>query len=83
MEWLKHDANQMMKTTNMKTPMLIEQGSADEFLERELNFELFRETCSNRNNPATFHIREGYDHSYYFIATFIGDHLRFHSEQLF
>ena len=83
MEWLKHDANQMMKTTNMKTPMLIEQGSADEFLERELNFELFRETCSNRNYPATFHIREGYDHSYYFIATFIGDHLRFHSEQLF
>ena len=83
MEWLKHDANQMMKTTNMKTPMLIEQGSADEFLERELNFELFRETCSNRNYPATFHIREGYDHSYYFIATFIGDHLRFHSAQLF
>ena len=83
MEWLKHDANQMMKTTNMKTPMLIEQGSADEFLERELNFELFRETCSNRNYPATFHIREGYDHSYYFIATFIGDHRRFHSEQLF
>ena len=83
MEWLNHDANQMMKTTNMKTPMLIEQGSADEFLERELNFELFRETCSNRNYPATFHIREGYDHSYYFIATFIGDHLRFHSEQLF
>tara|TARA_B100000945_G_scaffold315096_1_gene313721 strand:- start:39 stop:872 length:834 start_codon:yes stop_codon:yes gene_type:complete len=83
MEWLKHDANQMIKTTNMKTPMLIEQGSADEFLERELNFELFRETCSNRNYPATFHIREGYDHSYYFIATFIGDHLRFHSEQLF
>ena len=83
MEWLKHDANQMMKTTNMKTPMLIEQGSADEFLESELNFELFRETCSNRNYPATFHVREGYDHSYYFIATFIGDHLRFHSEQLF
>ena len=83
MEWLKHDANQMMKTTNMKTPMLIEQGSADEFLERELNFELFRETCANRNYPATFHIREGYDLSYYFIATFIGDHLRFHGEQLF
>ena len=83
MEWLKHDANQMMKTTNMKTPMLIEQGSADEFLERELNFELFRGTCSDRNYPAKFHIKEGYDHSYYFIATFIGDHLRFHSEQLF
>ena len=83
MEWLKHDANEMMKTTSMKTPMLIEQGSDDDFLERELNFELFRETCSDRNYPATFRIKEGYDHSYYFIATFIEDHLRFHGEQLF
>ena len=83
MEWLKHDANELMKTTSMKTPMLIEQGSADDFLERELNFELFRETCSIRNYPATFRIKEGYDHSYYFIATFIEDHLRFHGEQLF
>jgi len=83
MEWLKHDANELMKTTSMKTPMLIEQGSADDFLERELNLELFRETCSDRNYPATFRIKEGYDHSYYFIATFIEDHLRFHSEQLF
>ena len=83
MEWLKHDANELMKTTSMKTPMLIEQGSADDFLERELNLELFRETCSDRNYPATFRIKEGYDHSYYFIATFIEDHLRFHGEQLF
>ena len=80
--WLKHDANELIKTTTMKTPMLIDQGSADDFLERELNFELFREACAGRNYPATFRMQEGYDHSYYFIASFIGDHLRFHSGHL-
>ena len=81
-EWLKHDANELIKTTTMKTPMLIDQGSADDFLERELNFELFREACAGRNYPATFRMQEGYDHSYYFIASFIGDHLRFHAGHL-
>ena len=81
-EWLKHDANELMKTTTMKTPVLIDQGTVDNFLERELNFELFRETCLNRNYPATFRMQEGYDHSYYFIATFIEDHLHFHANQL-
>ena len=80
--WLKHDANELIKTTAMKTPMLIDQGSADDFLERELNFELFREACAGRNYPATFRMQEGYDHSYYFIASFIGDHLRFHAGHL-
>ena len=81
-EWLKHDANELMKTTTMKTPVLIDQGTVDNFLERELNFELFRETCLNRDYPATFRMQEGYDHSYYFIATFIEDHLHFHAKQL-
>ena len=80
--WLKHDANELIKTTTMKTPMLIDQGSADDFLERELNFELFREACAGRNYPATFRMQDGYDHSYYFIASFIGDHLRFHARHL-
>jgi S-formylglutathione hydrolase len=66
----------------MKTQMLIDQGSADDFLERELNFELFEKTCKSRNNPATFRMQEGYDHSYFFISSFIEDHLRFHSENL-
>ena len=80
--WLKHDANELIKTTTMKTPMLIDQGTADDFLERELHFKLFREACAVKNYPATFRMQEGYDHSYYFIASFIGDHLRFHAEHL-
>jgi len=62
--------------------MLIDQGSADDFLERELNFKLFEKTCISRNYPATFRMQEGYDHSYFFISSFIEDHLRFHSEIL-
>ena len=81
-EWLRHDANELMKTTGMKTPILIDQGAADDFLESELNFELFRETCARKYYPATLRLQEGYDHSYYFIATFIEDHLRFHAEHL-
>ncbi|MEC8223408.1 MAG: alpha/beta hydrolase-fold protein, partial [SAR324 cluster bacterium] len=81
-DWKKHDANELLKTSDMKIPMLIDQGSADDFLERELNFELFEKTCKSRNYPATFRMQEGYDHSYFFISSFIEDHLRFHSENL-
>ena len=81
-DWKKHDANELMKTSDMKIPMLIDQGSADDFLERELNFELFEKTCKSKNYPATFRMQEGYDHSYFFISSFIEDHLRFHSENL-
>ncbi len=81
-DWKEHDANELMKTSDMKIPMLIDQGSADDFLERELNFKLFEKTCERRNYPATFRMQEGYDHSYFFISSFIEDHLRFHSENL-
>ena len=47
-DWKKHDANELMKTSDMKIPMLIDQGSADDFLERELNFKLFEKTCKSR-----------------------------------
>ena len=80
--WLKHDANELIKTTTTKTPMLIDQGSADDFLERELNFELFREACAGKNYPATFRMQEGYDHSYYFVSSFIGDQIIHHAKAL-
>ena len=62
--------------------MLIDQGSDDEFMEKQLNFKQFEGTCSIRNYPATFRMQEGYDHSYYFIASFMEDHMRFHAEEL-
>ena len=81
-DWLKHDANELMKTSSLNIPMLIDQGSEDEFLEKELNFKKFEVTCSSKNYPATFRMQKGYDHSYYFIASFIEDHIRFHAKEL-
>tara|TARA_B100001123_G_scaffold193780_1_gene220877 strand:+ start:232 stop:1068 length:837 start_codon:yes stop_codon:yes gene_type:complete len=81
-DWLKHDANELMKTSSLNIPMLIDQGSEDEFLENELNFKKFEVTCSTKNFPATFRMQKGYDHSYFFIASFIEDHIRFHAKEL-
>ena len=81
-DWLKHDANELMKTSYLNIPMLIDQGSEDEFLEKELNFKKFEITCSSKNYPATFRMQKGYDHSYFFIASFIEDHIRFHAKEL-
>ena len=81
-DWLEHDANELMKTSSISIPMLIDQGSDDEFLEKELNFKQFEDTCSKKNYPSTFRMHKGYDHSYYFIASFIEDHMRFHAKEL-
>ena len=81
-EWLKHDANELMKSNSLSLPMLIDQGSDDEFIEKELFFKEFKDTCFSKKCPSTFRMQEGYDHSYYFIATFIEDHLRFHAKEL-
>ena len=81
-EWTRHDANELMKKTEMKTPLLIDQGGEDEFLQNELNFHLFKETCERKAYPAVLRMQEGYDHSYFFIATFIEDHIRFHAKYL-
>ncbi len=81
-DWLKNDANELIKTSSISIPMLIDQGSDDEFLEKELNFKQFEDTCSKKNYPSTFRMHKGYDHSYYFIASFIEDHMRFHAKEL-
>ena len=65
----------------MTAPLLVEQGSEDQFME-ELNYELFKQTCESKDYPATFRMQPGYDHSYYFIATFMEDHIRHHAAAL-
>ena len=81
-DWLNNDANELMKSSSLTIPMLIDQGSEDEFLEKELNFNQFKVTCASKNYPGTFRMQKGYDHSYYFIASFIEDHIRFHAKKL-
>jgi len=80
--WKKHDANELVKMSTLEIPLLIDQGSEDPFLEKELNFKLFKKTCKNERQQLDARLQIGYDHSYNFISTFIGDHIQHHSEAL-
>jgi S-formylglutathione hydrolase len=80
--WADSDACLLVKKLGYKGPILIDQGAADEFLQRELHPELFKEACTAKGVELVLRYQEGYDHSYYFIATFIADHFKFHAEQL-
>ena len=62
--------------------MLVDQGTRDPFLESQLKPQLLREAFDAAGVPLQLRMQEGYDHSYYFIATFIADHLRFHASHL-
>lgn len=64
-------------------PTLIDQGDADQFLGTQLQPAVLAEAARQKQWPLSLRIQPGYDHSYYFIATFIEDHLRFHAEHLF
>ncbi|MAW05049.1 MAG: S-formylglutathione hydrolase [Deltaproteobacteria bacterium] len=81
--WKKHDANELIQNSTLEIPLLIDQGGDDPFLEKELNFELFRNTCEKRNQKLTARLQSGYDHTYYFIATFMEDHIQHHAKAFF
>lgn len=79
--WKGYDATELIDAgTRFPSRILIDQGSADQFLKQQLKPELFAAACKAAGQPIELRMREGYDHSYYFIATFIGDHLRHHAE---
>ncbi len=83
--WAAHDAVSLLRAGVARRrfdDILVDQGEADPFLAEQLRPETLRETCLEAGQPLTLNLRAGYDHSYYFIATFIGDHLRFHAERL-
>ncbi|MES2401006.1 MAG: S-formylglutathione hydrolase [Pseudomonadota bacterium] len=84
-EWAKHDATALM-TEAGQAPfpggILIDQGLADKFLAEQLHPHLFEAACKAKDQPLTLRRHEGYDHGYYFISTFMNDHLRFHATQL-
>jgi S-formylglutathione hydrolase len=80
--WLRHDACALAGRTSWRRPILVDQGTADEFLQSQLRPELFEAACADAGIPLTLRRQPGYDHSYYFIATFMADHLRYHAEQL-
>ena len=84
-EWLQHDATALMgtkKTVPYPEGILIDQGLADKFLEAQLHPHLFEAACQSVGQPLTLRRHAGYDHGYYFISTFINDHLDHHAQIL-
>lgn len=82
--WLEHDASALMamRNTPFPTGILIDQGLADQFLEAQLNPARFEAACKVASQPLTLRFHAGYDHSYYFISSFMEDHLAFHQRAL-
>jgi len=80
--WRKHDAVALIEDGQRVAELLVDVGTADPFLEKELRPDLLDEACSNAGIRLQLNLREGYDHSYYFISTFMADHLRWHAERL-
>jgi len=80
--WRAYDATELVKTANEKIPLLIEQGDADEFLHTQLKPELLQSAADAAGHPLELRTRPGYDHSYYFVASFIGEHLAYHAAAL-
>ena len=80
--WRQYDATELLAQAAEKTPLRVEQGTADPFLEEQLKTELLAAAGGAHDYPMDIRYREGYDHSYFFIASFIEEHLRFHARHL-
>ncbi|MEZ4222639.1 MAG: S-formylglutathione hydrolase [Polyangiaceae bacterium] len=80
--WAEHDACELVRRGAHPSRILIDQGRGDEFLQRELRPELFVDAAKNVDQALELRLHDGYDHSYYFIASFMPDHLRHHAKLL-
>lgn len=80
--WAVYDATELVSTRGWQGDILIDQGTADTFLTSQLKPELFEAACAAKGVPLTLRRQEGYDHSYYFMASFIDDHIEWHAERL-
>jgi len=80
--WCDYDATALVARSQFSGEILIDQGTADEFLHEQLRPELFADACAVSGQRLTLRMQSGYDHSYFFIASFIEDHLRMHAEAL-
>ena len=80
--WKAWDTVELVRQAREPLPLLVDQGDADEFLQGQLKPELLQAAAAEAGHPLTLRMQPGYDHSYYFIASFIGEHLAFHAQQL-
>jgi S-formylglutathione hydrolase len=81
-DWAAYDANELLKSASAKTPILVDQGLDDEFLHDQLHTDVLEKTVKQLNYPAIINRRDGYDHSYFFISTFLEQHFEFHAKNL-
>jgi S-formylglutathione hydrolase len=79
--WQQYDACAVIRQQPSKHPLLVDQGGADPFLEQLRPADL-RAACEAAGQPLEYREHAGYDHGYFFVSTFIGDHLRFHAKAL-
>ncbi len=79
---MEYDTVHLVSKAEYQLPMLIDQGLADSFLEEQLRPDLLEEACKDAEYPITLKRRDGYDHSYFYISTFIGEHIAFHARHL-
>jgi S-formylglutathione hydrolase len=80
--WMPHDCCELIRAGSAQPPMLVDQGLADDFLEEQLQTHLLERACAEADYRATIRMQPGYDHSYFFIASFIGSHIAFHAQAL-
>ena len=81
-DWEAYDATCLVRTSQTRLPILIDQGEADSFLIEQLQPERFAQACKELDYPLELRLQQGYDHSYYFIASFIGNHFHHHAQFL-
>ena len=80
--WTQHDATELIKAGARLPPLLIDQGLADKFLSEQLHPHLFEAACLEAGQPLTLRRHEGYDHGYFFISTFMAEHIAHHARYL-
>ena len=80
--WRAHDTVALIEDGAKFRDLLVDVGDADQFLTEQLRPELLQAACEKHGIPLTVRPQSGYDHSYYFISSFMGDHLRWHAQRL-
>ena len=80
--WTQYDAVELIRNGHRSGEILVDQGEADNFLQEQLKPELLSSVCVETGQPLHLRMQPGYDHSYYFIASFIEDHIAFHASNL-
>jgi S-formylglutathione hydrolase len=81
--WIQYDASALIPMAKERLHILVDQGQEDGFINNQLKPELLQAACLAAKHPLTLRMHAGYDHSYFFIATFIADHIAHHADALY